>query len=58
MSFSFLSINSYGSLRDLEPLAVLFLKGDVVKIAAVAQSLQAGKQSGGSEGSQDSKIVL
>lgn len=35
VSFGFLSINSYGSLRNLELLAVLFLKGDVVKIAAV-----------------------
>lgn len=47
-------MNSSGSLKNLGLLAVLFLKGDVVKIAAVAQSVQAGRQSGGSEGSQDS----
>lgn len=54
VSFSFLSINSYGSLGNLELLAVLFLKGDVVKIAAVGPVVQAGNQSGGDEGSPDS----
>lgn len=41
VSFSFLSINSYSSLRNLELLAVLFVKGNVVKIAAVSPSWQA-----------------
>lgn len=38
MSFNFLSINSYGSLRDLELLVVFFLKGNVVKITTVSPS--------------------
>lgn len=41
VSLSFLSINSYSSLRNLELFAVLFLKGNVVKIAAVSPSWQA-----------------